>query len=435
MGRDGRRRHSLIVLGPLELPPHIKRPTRWLVGLLAVAMGLIVLVLIFGGEGVQSVRPAINRGSDFLAFWTGGAMLDLGRDSDLYVRKATAALQHRFARARFEYWAVYPPPLYNVMDWLQPLGFLTAVRLWLLAIPLAAFAACAVLTKALPELGEARGTALALGALAPFSIMAVLTGQPGAIWVLPLAAGVLALRHGRPLLAGFVLGWLCAKPSLGATVAVWLVLTRQWRAFGGFVVGGSSLVLVSAAVGGAESWFGWVEYMVSGEMNSFRPAKSRQITLRALFTRPFLKTPLDAPLGVLAMTFAAATAAWAGRAASRFRPRDADWVPAAGLSLSATMLALPYILGYDGGFHLLAFAGTLLLLPQARRPRLGAVLLALAWLAPFMHPASKLAKFSFGSLAMAAWGIWMVLELRYRAQALSDLAQLGPSRLATRPPA
>jgi hypothetical protein len=345
-------------------------------------------------------------------------------------------LQHRFAKARIEYWAVYPPPLYNLMEWIQPLGFLAAARLWILSIPATVLLACAFLTRALPELGDSRRVALWLGALAPFSFMAVLTGQPGGLWLLPLTGGILLLRSGRPLLAGMVLGWLSAKPSLGATAAAWLLLTRQWRAFGGFVLGGASMVGASIAVGGVEPWLAWIEWLRGGELATFRPAKSRQLTLRSLFTRPFLRTRLDAPLGYFAMAMGLATAAYLGRAASRLRNRDSGWVLAAGGSLSATMLALPYIIEYDAGFHLLGLAGAAIHLPRAKRPRLGAILIAGAWLAPFMHPLTRPTKFSWGSLCMALWLLWLVLEVRARyrtSQAVSTDDHSAPTSVASRP--
>jgi len=421
-----------VALPPLT--PNLRRAARVLTGLLILATVVSYFIVTFVGEGSQGPRPSINLGCDFLAFWTGGTLLDLGRDAELYVPSAMGELQHQFAKARIDYWAVYPPPLYNVMEWLQPLGFVTAARMWLTAIPLAGLGAAAILVRALPEVRAHRTLIFAVAGLAPYSIMALVTGQPGGMWLVPMAAGVLLLRSGRPLAAGIVLGWLCAKPQLGATAAAWLLLTREWRAFGGFVLGGASLVAASVVVGGLESWVAWFEWLRSGEMASFRPAKSRQLTLRSLFTRRFLRTAWDAPLGILAMSLGLLAAIDMGRLTARRRVDEAGWIPAAGATLSATMLALPYVIEYDAGFHMLGFVGALLLIPGARRPRLGAVLLFLAYLAPLMHEGSRAARFSFGSLAMALWLLWMVLEVRYRAQAERVVDQPAPTRAASLAP-
>jgi hypothetical protein len=395
-------------------PRFFRRTLRALACLLALGMLATLVIVEFGGEGTQSIRADINLGFDFLAFWTGGTLLELGRGAELYVPKAMGSLQHQFAIARIEYWAVYPPPLYNVMEWVQPLGYTAAARLWLLSIPLIVIAACAVLRSALPELGPHRDVALWLGAFAPFSFMALITGQPSGTWLFALVVGVALLRGGRPVLAGIALGWLCAKPSLGVTAAAWLVLSRQWRAFGGFAVGGASLVLASVAVGGVTPWLAWVEWLSDGDFAKFSPARNRQLTLRALFTRPIWSSPLRPSVGMVGMGMGLAAAAYLGRSASRFQPHSREWLLPAGAALSGTMLALPYILEYDAGFHLLGLAAAAVYVPHARRPRLGAVLTFGAWLAPALHELTRVTKFSWGSLLLALWLVWLVWEVYSR---------------------
>ena len=109
-----------------------------------------------------------------------------------------------------------------------------------------------------------------------------------------------------------------------------------------------------------------------------------------------------------------AAAAYLGRSASRFQPHSREWLLPAGAALSGTMLALPYILEYDAGFHLLGLAAAAVYVPHAGRPRLGAVLTFGAWLAPALHELTRVTKFSWGSLLLALWLVWLVWEVYSR---------------------
>ncbi len=321
--------------------------------------------------------------------------------------------QKDFAKSPMRYYSAYPPPIYNAMARFQGTDYALAARVYLVLLALLTVTGCCLVAAALPELGSWQRPFAAAMALSPFAFMAMLSGQLAGLWLAIFGAGILLVRRGRPLVGGLVLGFLCAKPSIGVPVAGMLLLTGNFGAFGAFVGGGAGLLGLSLAADGAAPWIAFVDWVRGGGIGGFRPSSSRQMTLRILLVYPFRKTAAAGPLETAALLVGLVAAVTAARRIFRVPPDDARWPLGAGAVLSGLLVALPYYMGYDQGIHALSAAGMLLALRagDVGRPRLAWFLL-LAWVvAPFLHPLSQAAHFSFGGLAVVAWYAWVRIRV------------------------
>ena len=371
-----------------------------LIALCALTVVVVLGVSAFGGSGTAGVRDGIPKAADFLAFYTGGVILASGHGDRLYDRHMYRRIQDRIADSDVKYHAVYPPPLYQAMTLVRPLGYERAAQLFLVGQALLVLLAAWLLVLAVPELGAWSRPAIGLVEFSPFAVMNVMTGQGAGLWLTLLASGILLLRRGRPVLAGMVLGVLCAKPSIALAVAAFITLSGQWRALLGFAAGGATVLAASLVAHGPEPWIAWAEWMRSPAAGTFWPMPERQMTWRTLFGWPLRATQL----GTWATPAAAALGALAAiplvKRAWRLDPADPRWPLRAGLLLSLLILCLPHMIEYDAGTHALLGLG----IAAALRPALGqgAWALVALWLAPVLFPLSAVTHVALGPLAVTA---------------------------------
>lgn len=401
-GRRGltRRRKALIALAALG----------------AIGLATTACVTAFGGEGAPGVNPRWPRGADFLGFWAGGLMLDEGRADELYdVTRFRARQQQVFSRHR-GHRPLYPPPLYQLCEPFAAVPFPTAVAIHLLWMPILMLLGMVALARGSPLPERERTLAAALLAVGPIAYLGVLTGQFAGMWLLLFGAGVLLMARDRPGLGGLVLGLLCAKPTLGMALAIWLVATRQWRCLLGFIGGGALLVTGSVAIGGVEPWMGWLEMMTGGTLSggNYWDVPERDLTMRSLIGWRFRRTPQAGAISMVAIGLAWLLAADVARCTWRTPPGSEARHLGVFATLSACLFALPHLLGYDSGFHVPAglASAAWLLAGRAHRPRVGACLVVAAFIAPSLSPVSKLITFDLGALIVLCWIAWMADEVR-----------------------
>ena len=77
-----------------------------------------------------------------------------------------------------------------------------------------------------------------------------------------LAIGAFRVMDRSPALAGAMLAALAQKPQLGLTIALLLVLHREWRTIGATLAAAAGLVALSLALHGAQPWIDWVEVVL-----------------------------------------------------------------------------------------------------------------------------------------------------------------------------
>lgn len=370
---------------------------------LVLAAVTAVLAFTFAGEDPGGPMPGWLRGGDLVQFWNGGRIVSVQPES-LYAGGIGQG-----------YHAVYPPPLYQLFARLQGFAYTSVAKLLLLATALAFGLGAWLLVASESGLAgrELRAWAL-LWASVPL-VLAMAAGQPSGFWLLALAGGALLWRRGARFGAGFVWGFLCLKPTLGLAAVLALLATGSLRTFGGFVAGGAWLLAISLGYGGLELWRGYATAMLDAAALSQKVwvAPERRFTLWSLLGNPVGGTRWELPLGALGGALGLALTLWTAR---RARPLLADpelAFLALGAVFSAALLSVPYILGYDLGMHAIGLAGSLALLwsRRARWPRAGAAFTTGAFVAALFYPFVALTGIGAGTLALAAWVVWMAREL------------------------
>jgi hypothetical protein len=193
---------------------------------------------------------------DFVTFWASGfatatgdaaAIYDVAR----YKAVEVAALGHDFSGL---YSWVYPPDLLLLTTPLASLPYLLAWLLWV--------AAClALMTVALCLIAPWR-LAVPLALAAPASLWCAVVGQNGFLTAGLMGFALIALER-RPWVAGLCMGVLTYKPQFGLPLPVFLIATRNFRAFFGAVIGAVGLFGLSAVVFGPSAWLAFVRSLSS----------------------------------------------------------------------------------------------------------------------------------------------------------------------------
>jgi hypothetical protein len=173
--------------------------------------------------------------------------------------------------------------------------------------------------------------ALALGFPPFYALLA--SGQTSVFALAWFTAGYLALRAGRPLLAGLALGMLAYKPTLLiAAGCVWL-LTGQIR-----VIAGAALA-AAVQFGLALAWFG--SAAIAGYFENFRRVAG---ALTLLESQPQLMHSLSSFFSILLPWPAVAAGAYAVTAAIVLALAVRAWRSSAPLDLRFSVLLLATIL-------------------------------------------------------------------------------------------
>ncbi|MEO0823091.1 MAG: glycosyltransferase family 87 protein [Pseudomonadota bacterium] len=239
--------------------------------MLCLAAAWIVLAasvaLIYAGIG--RLAPDGAAGSvlpnDFAAFWAAGRLAPVEGAVAVLDPARLATVQHfpATAPANTYFPFVYPPA------WLVavlPLGALPYAAAYPLFAGLSALL-WAGAAWAIARTGKAAGSGgwgLTLFLVAtPLLFLALSAGQTTPLWLALLVGGLLALRAGRALLGGALIGLLAFKPQLClvipcALLAAAAVSPGQWRA----VAGAAATVVLGAALPtlytGIDYWPAWL---------------------------------------------------------------------------------------------------------------------------------------------------------------------------------
>lgn len=215
-------------------------------------MGFAAMLWNVMGPGIsyiEGVGLRFTNGQDFLNYWAGPQIaaqdmriLLAGRGYELALGQLYS---HEFAALRWSY------PLHTLF-FCAPFSWLPYVPALLLWSVLGLLAFLFTAWHALPSYARRSGTIFL--ALAPITLVELLTRQNG-FFIGAAALGVLLLlKHDRPLLAGLLLGCLTIKPQLFILWPIMLLVTRQWRCIAAAIVGTVLLLGASYLVHGAEAW-------------------------------------------------------------------------------------------------------------------------------------------------------------------------------------
>ncbi len=339
----------------------------WQLGLLgALAVVLLAGIFIVGAVVEIAGTELISVSVDFYVFWAAAKLALAGLPLDAF---DVARLQEVSGVIEDEWmpWA-YPP---GFLMLLMPFGLLPFAPAWG-AFNLAGIGA---LARALWPFSSGRVQALLAAALAPAMLPCLLVGQTTLLWLAGLVGALAALRAGRPVLAGILIGLLTLKPQLGLLIPVALVACGAWRAILAAAATAVALAVIPTALFGTAYWPEMLAMMkVHGE--TVRGAiGGLKLMISAYSALASLGVP--EPLALAAQWTLAAAAAAAVFAVWR-RP-GAGFDLRAAMLLTAIPLASPYLWHYESAF--LAPAALFMLRAGAIAARPAGIVLGLAmWL-------------------------------------------------------
>lgn len=194
------------------------------------------------------------RGRDFLTFYVTGEIIRDGERDRLYDQdhffdrqKELASITDETIEKRPRAYSLYPPLVPIIFSWLARLSYGNALLLWWLGL-----VACFSLAGwwSLREIDPSppwRWTAiLAIASFAPVN-STFLNGQLSAILLLTFIGGLHLHRRNQCFLAGCVLSLLAIKPQFAVGPLLWMILRRDFRTLGGYVLGGLGQAVWSAA--------------------------------------------------------------------------------------------------------------------------------------------------------------------------------------------
>jgi hypothetical protein len=167
------------------------------------------------------------------------ALYDVDRRSEMLAQLLPTAPPVRYP-------PFYGPQISVLFEPIAKLPYPTALAAWM-AITLAAYLVCGyAIWRTCPRLRDRAGTIGLLLFADPTLYYTLSFVQISALAIVCVTGGYLALRAGRPLLAGVCLGSLVYKPSLGVAIGVVFVCAMEWRIILGAIAGAAAQFAAAA---------------------------------------------------------------------------------------------------------------------------------------------------------------------------------------------
>lgn len=350
-------------------------------------------------------------GRDFINNWVGPRLAFSGRVLQLFdLRDYWHLLSLEYGRALpFHNWS-YPPSILLFLLPFACLPYFMAYAAWIgVFFPLYLKAALTFVAA------DGRKAALVLLALAPASLLNLISGQNGFLTAALLLGGMACLPN-RPRLAGVLFGLLTLKPQLGLALAAALIALGAWRTIVAAVVTGCVLVLQSILLFGLEPWRLYFSVTSNVQMNllkifeGFYTPAMVSVMATARFNRvPYHAAAIIQALATLAVLIATM---WAMR-------RTTDWKLRTLVVMAATPLATPYAFNYD----LTALSAMIVWRLTSDTPLapLHRAIYVLAWLAPVLTECLALS--GVGLMAIPLLFVFFVCLAEIREQAKKSTEQ------------
>ncbi len=298
-----------------------------------LSWSLVIAFAAMGWMQTSSLLAFQPLGVDFLPLWTASR---LGAAHAYDVRLVTDQQAWLMGHLVWARPFVNPPTTLLVLAPLSALPFWPALWAWNGAGLAALLAATAKLA------GHGRAAALALGALAPPVVLALLVGQ-SVLLTAGLAALAIAWLEPRPRLAGALIAVAAAiKPQALLVAPVALVACGAWEAFASAAVCGLALAALSVLVFGWQRWAEWLSILPAFQAEiAAAPGMMRGVIAPTELAREFGLSGAAVLALRMLCGLAGALLTW-----NVFR-RSADPALRAAAVLCGGLLASPYALHYD----------------------------------------------------------------------------------------
>lgn len=408
----------------------VTNPDRWLTVKRLRAHGAILAICLWGFYAWNLATPGLLdhngklKGTDFLHFYSLGALAQQHRGGDLYDMNAQAALaaQRVPQAAGLRYLPLYPPQVSLLFAPLAHLSYGWALILWWSVSAAIYGICCYAIWRACRNLRDYGGLVALLAAGFPAFLHLIAWGQTSALALACFTGMFFLLRGERQFLAGLLLGCLIFKPQLGLAAAVVFLAIGAWRILLGAAL--SAAVQLSAGIlyygiGPLRQWIGLIEN-VRPVLPLLEPKLYQTYSLRTFWT-------MLVPWAGVAFFFYVLSAAailgltitcWRGKSSAPFGVRYS-------LLLLATVLVAPHLTVYD----LVILAPALLLISdclvgvrvrqgsRGRTPGLG-TLLYLIYVLPLFGFLALVTHVQLGVIAMVAavYTLWRIPHNGQRAE-------------------
>ena len=370
--------------------------------LLAALFSFLALMAGLSVGAALSGRPY----GDFFAMWTFARFALSHPAAQIYDLERLHAFQRLYTPSVG--WMPFPYPPYFLLL-LAPLGLAPIGVAWAIWTTGGLGAYLASIFA-----GRWRRGMAAFAALAPATVVSLITGQTG-LFSSALMIGGARLMISRPIAAGILFGLMAFKPQLGLLIPVALIAARAWRCFWAATATVLSLAAAATAALGPSIWPAWIAAMRrhwEGYVTQGNATRLKMPTITANLELMGVG-PQVAQIAQIAVLVAVAAVVWIC-----FRRRVDRWAVA--VLMVGGFLATPYAFFYD--LPTLTFAIVLAVAEMARtnRPWHAAevAVLLLAFLAPYEPFAAGMLPFPLGASALVL--LFIVLARRALANGTLD---------------
>ncbi len=373
------------------------------------------LVGVFGNAAWQyskEAAPGQSIPNDLSVFWAAAKIGLEGPPAAAFDKSTLTAarnLDPDLPPVAFRMTWVYPPQFHALI---LPLGLVPFLAAWIAFAAVGIGAFWLAVARLVPD-----GRSVTVACASPAVMMCAIQGQNSLIVGALLAGLLVALRAGRPVTAGVLLGALTIKPQFGPLLPLALVAARAWRAIGWGALTAAVVVALTLAWAGPEYWRAFLDSLAvaSERMTSGWLPRHLMVSWYAFALGAGAPKETAMAVQVAAMALLAAAVGWAwlgGRGTFALR----------GALLSvAVVLFSPYVYFYD---LVLPMIGVALVLASGRVRRgfagvaLG-VATALVWALPtFGHFAKEAGiDYAFALLGPPVLTLFLLLILRELALA------------------
>ena len=302
---------------------------------LGVSLSLFLVVIIVAVAFIVTAQDGVRTlDSDFRVFWA-AARLFLAGDPIAAFDNARLDGEYGVVTEAWMPW-LYPP---GYLFLIAPLGTLPYAVAYL-AMTLLSVGAMALAAR--PFAGGVKPVWAAMS-LAPAYLPALVIGQNSLIWLSVFLTALLALRSGRAVLAGVLIGCLTLKPQLGVMIPFALLASGQWKTI--FAAAATTIVLAAVptlAVGG-EYWPLFATRLSEQAAQMFRLVDSLVMNVGPFFLATMLGLSNAAALtvqwGVSALAALSVFLFW--------RSRRIGFDAKTALLLIAILISAPYLWYYE----------------------------------------------------------------------------------------
>ena len=219
-------------------------PASWLTERRTRIHGLLLAVCLWTVYAVDMSAPGLRdrngliKGTDFLHFYTLGNLALHGRGDLLYDMWAQSAVTQKLlpeAAGSF-YVPLYGPQVSLFFAPFATLSYGWALTAWLALNVLIYALCCGAVWEKCSRLQTQQWTVVILAIAFPGFFHLLVWGQTSGVALACFTLAYLALRGGRPFLAGLAIGSLIFKPQLGLVAAVVFLLAREGKVVAGAVL-------------------------------------------------------------------------------------------------------------------------------------------------------------------------------------------------------